>query len=407
MPELKTVVIFAVRYLLKRCVPIGLYIPLSARRDERDAARVPRRILLLHPGHLGDIIISTSVLEPLEKFFPGVQVGFIAGSWSAGALRDVKGISDVHILDHWRLNRSTQSLRQKWSRYRTTRASAIKALRILRYDVAISLLDANPDLLDIAWAARIPIRVGWNSSYFAPLATRLVANDPTTLRHQAERQAQTLLALRVPPSQLTHLQSRVVEDTPTSIAEVCGVLGLQSLEGVRFRVIHMGAGAPMKQMPDIFWREVVVALAPAHTLLFTGRGETERSRIEAVMQGLSNCISACDRLTWEGFVAAVRAAEMLYGVDSMAGHVAAAVDTPVAAAYQGAGGVSRWRPLHPAATVFTNHLSCAPCLLPNGCEDMPCKNIDPKALLTVLLPTAMQQYAEDAVHPQPQLTHAG
>lgn len=383
MPSMRRVTIAALRHVLRTAVPVLRWLPFTAPPQEPIGLPPPRRILLLHPGHLGDMVISTSILGPIEKHFPGVEIGFVAGSWSAHALCDVAGIAHVHTLDHWRLNRGLPSLPGRWLHYRKTRAAALREIRFWHYDVAISLLDVDPDLLDVAWAAGIPVRIGWNSSFFAPLATRTVPHESRSLRHQALRQARTLLALGVDVSELQHVQARVTADTAESIQEVCAVLQVKSLDRVPYRIVHMGAGAPMKQMPPAFWGHIAASLSRDHRLLFTGRGPEEQQAIAGIIHGLPNCFDACDKLSWKGFVSAIRAAEMVYGVDSMAGHVAAAVGTPVASAYQGAGGVSRWRPLNTASVVFTNHLPCAPCLLPLGCADMACKQIDPARLLAI------------------------
>ena len=382
MSSLQMHAITAVRRTLRALVPL-----LPARRTCTQGSKpigphAPPRILLLHPGHLGDLVISTSILQPLEEHFPGAEIGFVAASWARTALEGVAGIRRVHTLDHWRLNRGLPGLAGRWVRYWKTRAAAVREIRAQQYDIALCLLDVNPDLLDVAWSANIPVRVGWSSSYFTPLATHLAVTRDGALEHQAVRQAHILDALGVARQDPATLRSRVVEDSSESLLEVCAALQLQSLAQVRYTVIHMGAGAPMKQMPIAFWRYIAAALSQSHVLLFTGRGEAEQQAIREVIEGLPNCFDACNRLSWRGFVSAIRSAETLYGVDSMAGHVAAAVGTPVIAAYQGAGGVARWRPLQPNATVFTRHLPCAPCLVPAGCAGMPCKDIRPEWLLS-------------------------
>ena len=134
----------------------------------------------------------------------------------------------------------------------------------------------------------------------------------------------------------------------------------------------MGSGASIRELPISFWREVVRAIPGRYNILFTGRGERENKNIAATIEGRDNCINACDKLSWGGFVAAVRHADVLYGVESMAGHVAGAVGTKCVVVYSGTAGVARWRPEGPSTTVFTNHVPCAPCFRVLGCEDMTC-----------------------------------
>ena len=101
-------------------------------------------------------------------------------------------------------------------------------------------------------------------------------------------------------------------------------------------------------------------------LLFTGRGSREGQQIARVIEGLDHCISACDRLTWNGFVTAVKHCERLYGVESMAGHVAAAVGTPCTVIYTGTAGVARWRPKEMHVRCLPNMYSVLPAASPGA-----------------------------------------
>ena len=89
---------------------------------------------------------------------------------------------------------------------------------------------------------------------------------------------------------------------------------------------------------------MAASLSIDHLLVFTGKGPRESLNIEQVTEGLSNCVNACGKLSWEGFVTAIRHAETLYAVDSMAGHVAAAVGTKCVSIFGGMSTIARWRP---------------------------------------------------------------
>jgi ADP-heptose:LPS heptosyltransferase len=144
----------------------------------------------------------------------------------------------------------------------------------------------------------------------------------------------------------------------------------------------MGSGAICRELPVSFWRELAENLCIERTLVFTGRGKREGENIAAAICGLPNCVNACDRLSWDGFVAAVRYAEVLYGVESMAGHVAGAVGTRCVVVYGGTAGVGRWRPEGKDSIVLTNHVPCAPCHRSEGCVAMVCmQGVRPDDLL--------------------------
>lgn len=329
----------------------------------------PRRILILNGAHIGDVVIATSLIPVLRAAFPGAKIGFAVGSWAAMVVRDHPEVAWVHEIDHWRLSRAVGGRLSKLAQSGRSRRKALTEIRAVGYDVSLSIYPVYPDFLDVAWQAGIPVRVAYRSSRFAPLATRL-AEFPrrNPFLTQGARQAEILRPLGVTEEHLEKRRAVLPGDDAAAVAEVCAVLGVSDLAATRYRVIHMGSGAQSRELPVEFWREVAAACdAP---VLFTGHGSREASRIERAMEGLRGCVNGCGRLSWNGFVAAVRHAELLYGVESMAGHVAAAVGTPCRMVYSGAAGVGRWRPEGPASLVFTQHTLCAPCEY--GCAGREC-----------------------------------
>lgn len=358
---------------LKALVPVlygGLF------RDKlRTAAKHkenPKRILLLNGFHVGDIVIATSVIPILRSAFPTAEIGFVTGSWSHMVVKNNPDLKYTYCIDHWKLNRGNLSLYQKVVQYRSSRRKVLREIQALQYDIAISLFTNFPDFLDFSWAAKIPVRIGFRRSVFSSLATDLVDEPDSPFVHQGARLAETLRPLKIDPIHFQLRRSTLPASNSSSIQEVCAMLKVARLEGVLYRVIHMGSGAPLREFPRSFWREVAERLALDHLLLFTGRGEREEETVLNVIHGLGNCINACNRLTWDGFVAAVRFAEVLYGVESMAGHVAGAVGTKCVVLYGGTAGVARWRPEGKDSIVLTNHVPCAPCHQPLGCAAMTC-----------------------------------
>jgi heptosyltransferase-3 len=352
------------------------------RTKAAENSGAPRRILLLNGAHIGDVIIATSLIPIVRSAYPSAEIGFVAGSWAQMVVRNHPEVAYTHCIDHWKANRSSDGLYRKMRQFRSTWRVALKEIRELKYDVAICMYTNFPDFLDLCWAARIPVRIGFRQSLLSSLATDLVDEIRNPFATQAARMAETLRALPIDSAHFQLRQSTLPASTASSILEVCSLLQVSRIEDSRYRIIHMGSGAPLREMPVDFWREMAEKLSPHCTLLFTGRGRREQENIATVTRGLANCINACDRLTWDGFVAAVRHAEVLYGVESMAGHVAGAVGTKCVVVYGGTSGVAQWRPEGKGSIVMTNHVPCAPCGLPQGCAAMTCmRNISPDDLV--------------------------
>lgn len=341
-------------------------------RSEAQSTVEPRRILLLNGLHIGDVIIATSIIPVLRRAYPNAQIGFLTGSWSQMVVTNHPDISFTHQLDHWKIDRGPLKRFRKLFRYWTMRSAVLEEIRALHYDVAISLFTNHPDFLDLTWQAGIPVRIGFSESIFAGLATALVDEPNGDFITHGERLGETLRALPIDPALLKLRSPSLPPDSPSALKEAAKVIGQPQLHDARYCIIHMGSGATVRELPISFWRELAAELSQRLIVVFTGRGNREDANIERTTTGLDNCINACNQVSWEAFVALVRHAQVLYGVESMAGHLAGALNTPCAVVYGGTAGVGRWRPEGQHCIVFTNHVSCAPCLQAQGCAAMTC-----------------------------------
>jgi ADP-heptose:LPS heptosyltransferase len=344
----------------------------------------PRRILLLNGAHIGDIVISTSIIPILRSAYPSAEIGFVAGSWSTMILQNHPDLAYLHCIDHWWHNRNGKSLLSRYAQYRRTSRAALREIQELHYDLALCIYPYPfGDFMDTAWRIGIPIRLGFQESLYVSLATATVQVPENLFLHQGAIQAEVLRPLELGKMHLEKRKSILPESKDEAIQEVCRLLKVSKISDMPYRIIHIGTGARHRELAIDFWRQLAETLAKASTIVFTGHGVREAAQIAEIIDGLENCVSACNALSWDGFVAAVRYAEGVYGVESMAGHVAGAVGTRSFVVYSGTAGVARWRP-EGAATVLSNHLECAPCGLPNGCEAMACmRGITPNDLIVL------------------------
>ncbi len=341
----------------------------------------PQRILLMNGAHVGDLVISTCLLPVLRSAYPTAEFGFLTGGWSSMVVREHPEIAFTHQIDHWRLNRATISWYAKLVRFRETRRTALRQIRETGYDMSVSVHCWFPDFLYLAWQAGIPERLGFRHSWFAPFATLTAEFPREDFVPQGARMSEVLRPLGLDESHLRRRHSFLAPSTEAAKREVCDVLGVEDLDEARYMVVHVGSGEPARELLPEFWRVIAKARSAGRTLLFTGKGLREQLQIGRIIEGLDGCVPACE-LSWSGFVAAVRYAEMLYGVESMAGHVAAAVGTPCRVIYSGTAGVARWRPEGEGCMVFTQHVPCAPCGVPGGCEPMTClRDVTPESVL--------------------------
>lgn len=329
----------------------------------------PKGILLCNGAHLGDLLLSTAVLPVLRSAYPGTRIAFLVGSWASDVVRDHPLVDRIHVVDHWKLNRTAASSASRMRRYFSSRARALREIRSERYDVAVDLYYYFPNSIPLLKQAGIPVRIGYTSGGFGPLLTH--ALDWTEGRHAMDYQADLL-------GFLPGVRSRETGRPRPALARlrpeaVLGLLARLGLGARGYLVLHTGAGGRFKEWPGQKWRALAARLASAgHPLVFTGSSGIQRKNADRVARGLDSAVNLCGQLGWREFVAVVENARALIGVDSVAGHVAATVGTPFVVISTGINPLSQWSPRGAPGHVLTHPVPCSPCYQSGGCTTMEC-----------------------------------
>lgn len=287
-------------------------------------ARPVRRVLLLAHQHLGDVLLSSSLLPELHRAFPGIQIGFLVGSWSKAIIEAHPKVKWVHTFDHSRLNRSTSSTFIRKIRHLRTFFSSLIAIKKVRYDAAVALSPFFANGIPLAFAARIPQRIGFSTGGFGALLTSQVA-WPKETRHICDGYLRLLEELRGFKSSGAFIQP-----------DLEGLCGTES-DFAGAVVVHPGAGCPNKQWPPKRWAEVIKQLcSDGQKVVITGKGKSDARCIREIVELLpegNSVENLCDKLTWIQYIDLVRSASLLVSVDTMSVHVASAYNTPSVVIY--------------------------------------------------------------------------
>ncbi|HEX6980246.1 MAG TPA: glycosyltransferase family 9 protein [Alphaproteobacteria bacterium] len=326
------------------------------------------RILIANAGHLGDVVMSTAVFPVLRHAFPGVEIGFLAGSYSRPVLDGHPFVRWIHYVDHWYLSRAAAAPYRKAIRYYRERRRVIDELRDCRYDLAIDLRAWFPNFISLLRAARIPLRVGYDRVGFGSFLTHRLSYRYDR-RHEIEHYLDLLRSLPVPAQALAHAWPNLPPVPESAAAEATAVLG----DVRRFRVLHPAASTPARDWPIDCWKMLAQELLKEGiTPVLTGRGVRDADIARAIAAAVPGCINACDRLSWGGLAALIHKAELVYSVETSIGHVAAAFLRPTVSICGGMADPSHWKPFGANAVVATNALPCHPCFNSKGCATRGC-----------------------------------
>lgn len=289
------------------------------------AWRQPRSIVIIKPCCLGDLIMTTPLLDVIHHNYPEATITYVAGTWS-------KVIAEHHPVVTTVIDSGSIGIA---GRYRISDyMKFVQTLRQHHFDLAF-VLDRSPMLTLLPWLAGIPRRVGPDSlGRGFSLTDRVhVSTSPESLQHQAEIYLDLARVLH-----LTINHPRMHFE-PT----------LQERQAVRrssrmqIAIFPGGGSNPGMELTAKRWplshyqalaRKLIQEL-DAQVLLIGGPNDVALN--QAFMDGLDvqsgTILDLTDKTSIGELGAQLAACALFIGNDSSPMHLAAAVGTPVIAIF--------------------------------------------------------------------------
>lgn len=297
------------------------------------------RILLVRPDHLGDMVLTTPVLDALKRSVPGAHITMMVGPWSSEIVARHPAIDRLLVFPFPGFRRASQN---PFAPYLLL-VSAARQLRRGNYDLAINL---RPDFwwgAALLYLAAIPRRAGYALPPGAVfLSPALPVRSPELASISSLRLASAglealgyeLLATPYTPDRYpAAFQPR--EEEQWQVAERLLDAGID--EHTPVIVIHAGTGAAVKLWRDEAWArcaDELVKLAPARLtnalsarIILTG-SKSERPMLEEIASGMDSLPLLLTDLTVGQLAALLGRASLVLGVDNGPLHLAVAQGTP-------------------------------------------------------------------------------
>lgn len=303
------------------------------------------KILLSNGAHIGDIILTTSILKPLRKAYPNSTIGYLIGSWAKPVVEDHTHVDYVHFLDQTCLNRGIKPKKQKKKQEQITKNIALQEIQQIDYDIAFDLYSLYPkNAGKFLFQSQIPERVAyWNCK--APFFyNRLLFWNWAGL-HMVENYGVFLEKWGVDPQhtqQMTpYLDYKTLPSFPSFLPET-------------YILIHIGAGDPKREWSEASWKELIQRLSDFKIpLLIAGHSIKEKQLAKALTKNNPIAVDISNCLSWKELFLVIKKAHFLVGLESMAAHVAGALGIPAVVIYGGHVPIYRWRPYHSCCRVVT------------------------------------------------------
>lgn len=298
----------------------------------------PRRVILLKPCCLGDVLLATPLAAAIVHAWPGCQLDWAVDHHSLPALAENPHVT--HRLD------ATGCTRGNWQPGGLLRLT--RAIRRGRYDVAL-VPERSRVMALLPWLAGVPVRIGLDSGGRGRLHTVRVPVPP--LRHEAELYLDLARAAGIDPGppRLVFRPSRADEQVARRmLAELLDSSAAAELaHGTApsagalppvgpLVAAHLGGGVnpgqslPEKRWPPERWAALLGRLAAERgaRLVLLGAA-ADRPYVDAVRSGLAApVLDLAGRLSLGEAGAVLELADLYLGHDTGMSHLATAVGVP-------------------------------------------------------------------------------
>lgn len=306
-----------------------------------------KRILIVGPAWVGDMVMSQSLYRLLKQQDPDVVIDVLAPAWTFSLLKCMPEVAEAIELPvtHGELKLTT--------RYRLA-----QQLQRRQYDQAIVLQNSLKSAL-IPWLARIPIRTGWRGEWRYGLLNDIRVLDKARYPLMIEQ----FLALGLPKD------AALTKPYPYPLftvnkAEQDAVLQKHKPIYRGKPILALAAGAefgPSKRWPEEYYAEIARQKMLEGWDIWLFGSPKDRPITDKIMQLTDNqCENIAGRTELAETIQLLSLTSGLVANDSGLMHVAAALDKPLIAIY-GSTSPAFTPPLSDRATILQLNLECQPC----------------------------------------------
>lgn len=297
----------------------------------------PCRVLLVRPDHLGDLLLTTPILQALKDAVPDAHLTFMVGPWSSEIVARQPTIDQLITCPFPGFRRTSQGFLAPYQLlFRTARQ-----LRRERFDLAINL---RPDFwwgAALLYLAGIPRRVGYALQPGLPFLSKALSfpdAEHATVSNLRLASA-ALEELGYSPLEAPFTPARYPLSFVPSAEEQTWALERLHMEGVDEHtpliIIPPGSGGAVKLWRSEAWaycaNTLVTTLTSTHParIMLTG-SPGERALVEEVAQDISSKALLVTDASIGQLAALLKLATCVLTVDNGPGHMAVAQGTPSA-----------------------------------------------------------------------------
>jgi len=304
----------------------------------------PRRVLIIKPSAIGDIVHALPVLPRLRKLWPSAKISWLVAPPGAALIERHPLLDEVILFQRGRYGRGWYNPAAMWDFFKF-----IFQLRKRKFDLVIDL----QGLFRSAWisaASGAPRRIGFsNAREFAPWFYTELVDCSWDNDHAVERYLKVATALGCPDGPVEFCFA-VNDDDRHYIAELVS-------PGMKYAVLMPGTNWMTKRWPVERFAALAGALKERfglESIVAGGAGDAE------IAKQIPAKLDLTGKTDLRQIVALLERATLVVANDTGPMHMAAALGIPLVAPY-GPTDPTRTGPFGRQESVIRLNLPCSPC----------------------------------------------
>ena len=330
-----------------------------------------RRLLIVKPSSLGDVVHALPALAALRRRFPSAHLAWLVKREWAEVLEGNPDLDDVLAVD---------LSAEGWP-------AAIRAVRAGRFDLVVDLQGLLRSAM-LGWASGSAVRVGFaNGREGSPWFYTHRVPVPDASMHAVDRYLLLARFLGADVGEVKPSDFPLPHD-PAAEARVEALLAAAGVRpGAMLAALNPSARWTTKRWPAESFAAVGDWLQQQGVRAVMIGGREERPVGEAVMRAMRGApVDLAGKTTMKELIALLRRLRVFVTNDSGPMHLAAAVGTPVIALF-GPTDPARTGPYGEGHTVLRSGVPCSPCF------SRRCANATELECLTAIRPHAVIESA--------------
>ncbi|MFC0528964.1 glycosyltransferase family 9 protein [Phytohabitans kaempferiae] len=311
-----------------------------------------RRILVVRPDNLGDVVMAGPALRALHQAAPEARLDLLVAPAGAGIAPLVPYVDRVLAAS------------VSWQQLDPDEVPPDRDRRLVRrlaggrYDAAVLLTSFSQSPWPAAYLCRmagVPVRVGASKEFGGAGLTHWVPAPPDDV-HQVDRMLHLLERVGVPRP-----DRRLRLDLPGSArAEARDALAERGVPpGEPYAVLLPGASCAARRYPPDRYARVARLLADDGPRVVVA-GSTREAALVAEVAG-DTAVPLAGRLSVPGLAGLIAGSAVVVCNNSGGAHLASALGRPVVLLFAGTEQAAQYAPRFTPATVLTVPTRCAPC----------------------------------------------